>query len=113
MRTIDAPVWKDGQDQQAFIDEFMITPTPSPYWDECRPQLSALLSWVRSPESLEKLKAAEVACNDEVLEREFAMAQLCIREAPNMKFARVYERGCTSRLSGTGGLIGFTDPGDL
>jgi len=88
--TIDQPVWKEGQDRQDFIDEFTRTPMVSPLWDECRRQVSQLLSWVRSPEALEKLKTAEVKCNIEELEREFAMAQLCIREAPNVKFVRVY-----------------------
>jgi hypothetical protein len=87
---IDAPVWREGQDQQEFIHDFMKTPTASPYWDECKRQLSQLLNFVRSPEALEKLRNAELTCNNELLEREFATAQLCIREAPNMKFVRVY-----------------------
>jgi len=87
---VDAPVWIEGQDQQAFIDEFMKTPTASPYWDQCRAQLAQLIEWVRSPEASEKLRRAELTCDNEVLEQEFRFAQLCIREAPNMKFVRVY-----------------------
>ena len=90
LREIDPPVWREGQDQQAFIDEFTRTPTASPFWNECRRQLSDLLNWLRSPEAVEKLRTAELTCDNEVLEREFAMAQLCIREAPNMEFVRVY-----------------------
>ena len=65
-------------------------PMVSPYWDQCRAQLAQLIEWVRSPETTEKLERAELTCGYEVLEYEFRMARLCIREAQNMKFVRVY-----------------------
>ena len=86
----EAPVWREGQDRQEFIDEFTRTPMVSPYWDQCRAQLAQLIEWVRTPETTEKLERAELTCGDEVLQQEFRTARLCIREAQNMKFVRVY-----------------------
>jgi hypothetical protein len=84
------PVWGDDPESIAKISEWYKLPHRGAYWERCSTQYDQLQKWVRSPATLEKLRRAEVECDNSEMEREFATAQRCILEARSTKWEPVY-----------------------
>jgi len=84
------PVWENDEAKDAKIQEWFKLPHSGAWWKHCDKQYAQLQDWVRSPAALEKLRRAEVSCGNSEMEREFATAQRCIREARSTKFEAVY-----------------------
>ena len=85
------PVSDDDPDRTAKIRQWLNQlPHRGAFWKFCNTQYTQLQVWVRSPAALEKLHGAEISCGNSDMEREFATAQRCIREAKSTKWEAVY-----------------------
>jgi hypothetical protein len=90
----NAPVWDYDEDHdamQAKVLEWFRLPHRGAFWKDCDAQYSQLPEWVRSPVALEKLHQAEMSWGNSEMEREFAAAQKCIREARSTKWEPAYQ----------------------
>jgi len=88
-----APVWDNDEDHdlmQAKVQDWFNLPQRGPFWKDCDAQYAQLQEWARSPVALQKLQAAEMSCGNREMEREFTIAQRCIREARSTKWEPVY-----------------------
>jgi hypothetical protein len=75
---------------RAKVQEWFKQPHRGAFWKGCDPQYLQLQEWVRSPIVLQKLREAEMSCGNSEMEREFATAQRCIREARSTKWEPAY-----------------------
>jgi hypothetical protein len=89
----NVPVWDYNEDHDAMlakVQEWFKLPQRDAFWKDCDAQYTQLQEWVKSPVALQKLRQAEMNCGNSEMEREFAIAQKCIREARSTKWEPVY-----------------------